>query len=159
MKKNGFTIFFAVLVGSLALSIGLAMYDLTVRELALSATVTQSQYALFAADSGAECALYWDNKFGGSGSAFASTSAYTPATSVLCNGQTVSVAPATASSTGVVTSFNLNFTAPTQTYCATVDVRKYVSSNVLYTTVTSHGFNTCQAGANLRLERALQVSY
>ena len=64
---KGFTIFFAMLVGALALSIGLAIYDLTVRELDLSATATQSQYAIYAADSGAECALYWDNKYGGKG--------------------------------------------------------------------------------------------
>lgn len=62
MYKRGFTIFFAVLVGSLALAIGFSIYELLIRELALSQTATQSQYAIYAADAGAECALYWDNK-------------------------------------------------------------------------------------------------
>ncbi len=66
-----------MLVGGLALAIGLAIYDLTVRELDLSATATQSQYAIYAADAGAECALYWDFKCTasncGAGSAFASS--------------------------------------------------------------------------------------
>lgn len=159
MKKRGFTIFFAMLVSSLVLAIGLSVYDLTIRELDLSATVTQSQYALFAADSGAECALYWDNKYGGNGTAFASSSAYTPAASVVCNGQTVSVAPSSAGVSAATTTFSLTFSAPVQTYCATVEVSKYTLNGALFTTVSSHGFNTCQQGALLRLERALQVSY
>ena len=77
---RGFTIFFAVLVASLSLSIGLAIYDLFVRELLLSQTATQSQYAIYAADTGIECALYWDIRFASlvpsdaDGSAFATSS-------------------------------------------------------------------------------------
>ena len=55
--KRGYTVFFAALVASLALAVGLAVYDLTVREVDLSLTATQSQYAVYAADGGAECAL------------------------------------------------------------------------------------------------------
>lgn len=69
-KNKGFTIFFATLVASLALAIGLGIYDVVVRQLSLSTTVSQSQYAIYAADSGAECALYWDAKYNGSSSAF-----------------------------------------------------------------------------------------
>lgn len=67
-----------MLVGSLTLSIGLAIYDLTVREIELSAAASQSQFAIYAADTGAECALYWDSKatpLGGAPSIFASSSA------------------------------------------------------------------------------------
>jgi len=60
--KRGFTIFFAVLVGSLALAISLSIYELLIRELELAQVATQSQFAIYAADAGAECALYWDNK-------------------------------------------------------------------------------------------------
>ena len=60
--NKGFTIFFAMLVSSLALAVGLAIFDLTVRELDLSSIATQSQYAIYAADAGVECALYWDFK-------------------------------------------------------------------------------------------------
>lgn len=80
MKKNttrGFTIFFAALVASLALAVGLAIYDLTVRQLTLASASRDSQYAIYAADSGIECALYWDNQYpagtNGSNSAFASS--------------------------------------------------------------------------------------
>src|SRR3989338_283641 len=97
INNKGFTIFFAMLAGGLALSIGIAIYDLTIRELDLSATATQSQYAIYAADTGVECALYWDYKCAGGGcadgSAFATSSSYLGATSgVSCNGQDVAAA-------------------------------------------------------------------
>ncbi len=66
-----------MLVASLSLAIGLAIYDLTVRELDLSSLATQSQYAVFASDTGAECGLYWDAKapsLNGVLSAFGTTS-------------------------------------------------------------------------------------
>jgi hypothetical protein len=83
MHKRGFTIFFAVLVASLALAVGLSIYDILVREIQLSGIATQSQYAIYAADTGAECALYWDNQYktvspsDADGSAFATSSDYT----------------------------------------------------------------------------------
>jgi len=77
-SRGGFTAFFAVLVASLALSVGLAIYDLLIRQLTLSQVATQSVYAIFAADTAIECALYWDNKassLNGSPSIFATSSA------------------------------------------------------------------------------------
>lgn len=88
MKKDslrGFTVFFAVLVGSLALAIGLAIYELLIRELALSQVAAQSQFAVFAADAGAECALFWDTRYNGTNSAFATSSAsVNPTSGITC---------------------------------------------------------------------------
>jgi hypothetical protein len=171
-NKNGFTLFFAMLAASLALAVGLAVYDLTARELDISATATQSQYAIYAADTGAECALYWDthysnagtNNNGGSSSAFATSSADTLAATsgVICNGQDVAAVPWTVAGAAgaATTTFSLtipNATSnPTQTYCATVVVAKYGSPS--QTTVVAHGYNSCNGGP-LQLERALQVTY
>ncbi|HVV38927.1 MAG TPA: hypothetical protein VHD31_01215 [Candidatus Paceibacterota bacterium] len=163
MHKRGFTVFFAVLVSSLALAIGLAVYDLLVRELALSQTATQSQYAIYASDMGAECALYWDAKYNTSDSAFATSSTFTVIPSspaVTCNGQDITAqlrAPAT-SANAATTTFTLstvsgNAAAP----CATVTVAK--AGNPSQTTVTSHGYNTCSSTGIVRLERALQINY
>ena len=106
MKPRGFTIFFAVLVASLSLAIGLAIYELLVRELDLSQTARESQYAIYAADTGAECALYWDNKaplLNGATSVFATSSdagnSNPPANGVLCNGQDIAAAAVAASTT------------------------------------------------------------
>lgn len=167
--KKGFTIFFATLVGSLALAIGVAIYDLTIRELDLSSTANESQYAIYAADAGAECALYWDLKCpttGGpaycatsGGSAFATSSASSqPSSGVFCTAQDIAGAWSVTKPVGqgiATTTFTLNF--PPYPYCATVEVGK--SGSPTLTTIISHGFNTCLTGGQTRLERVLQVTY
>lgn len=178
-SQKGFTIFFAMLVASLSLAVGVAIFDLTVRELDLSATASQSQYAIYAADTGAECALYWDLKctLGGcqENSAFATSSQFQGVNSgVLCNAQDIAqygTPPATfgapptgwsvwtrsLTSNSATTTFYLTF-LPSQQFCARVEVAKF--GNPVQTVITSHGFNSCspQDGV-LRLERILQVSY
>ncbi len=168
--KKGFTIFFAMLVGSLSLAIGLAIYDLTVRELDLSSTATQSQYAIYAADTGAECALYWDFKCemlgectsnGAANSAFATSSKSSPPSAdVFCNSIDIAGGPPAAwtvdsTLTSAETTFSITF-AP-QPYCATVTVAK--SGDPVKTVITSRGYNTCTSGAATRLERVLKVTY
>ncbi len=179
--KKGFTIFFAVLISSLALTVGLVIYDLLNRSLALSGFATQSQYAIYAADTGAECALYWDLKYvgannnnGGSNSAFSTSSAdiTEPSSGALCNTQdilpntgsaplntltpplvTIKVEPsATYASTTFWISMGTTVAAP----CAKVEVGK--RGNPSQTLVISRGYNTCTPNA-LRLERTIQVSY
>lgn len=68
--QRGFTILFAVLIASILLAIGIAIFDITVRELRLSSVARESQFAIYAAETGVECALYWDSKYSGSSSAF-----------------------------------------------------------------------------------------
>lgn len=181
--KRGFTIFFAILVSSLALAVGLAIYDLVSRELVLSQTTTQSQFAIFAADTGAECALYWDNKCtpsedpdcictqeDGSGScikgtAFATSSASTPPSSgLMCAGFDITnnailsfpwtITDVTGSQ--AVTTFKISSTSNSGP-CATVTVTK--SGNPSQTTIVSRGYNTCVASGVVRIERALQIIY
>jgi hypothetical protein len=62
--KGGFALLFSVLVSSLLLTIGLSIFSIALKELALSTASRQSIYAFYAADSGRECALYWDTKEG-----------------------------------------------------------------------------------------------
>ncbi len=92
---RGFTVFFAMLVGTLTLTLGIVLYDLLIRSLTLSQVAKQSQFAIYAADTAIECALYWDFNLATSssetdGSAFATSSA-TPAAetgsskSILCS--------------------------------------------------------------------------
>jgi hypothetical protein len=159
---KGFTLFFAMLAASLALSIGLAIFDITLRELELSSTVAQSEYAIYAADSGAECALYWDAKYNGAGTAFATSSQSSPPTSgILCNNLDIAAAavaahtwPLSTNGSAATTTFTLTFSP--QPYCATVTVAK--SGNPSATDITSDGFNTC-SGGGLQVERVLYVNY
>lgn len=152
-----------MLVASLALAIGLAIFDITIRELDLSSTATQSQYAIYSADTGAECALYWDAKApmqNGVPSVFGtSTASSWPASGISCAGVDIAAAPWTVDKTAsaATTTFTVQFSP--QSYCATVTVAKYGTAAQPRTTVTSHGYNTCISGAAVRLERALQVNY
>ena len=174
MKKStkGFTIFFAALVGSLALAVGIAIYDLLVREIALSQIASQSQYAVYAADTGAECALYWDFHYTDSDqSAFATSSAGGGASAgqgVICNGQDIFVATnnilGTGSDLSVVkdissakTTFYVSMgTSPTDPY-AMVEVSK--NGNPSQTTIISHGYNRYDAKGVVKVERTWRVSY
>lgn len=63
-KNQGFALLFAVLVSSILLTIGLSIFGITLKELAISTASRQSVYAFYAADSGLEFALYRDTKKG-----------------------------------------------------------------------------------------------
>lgn len=169
-----------MLVGSLALSIGLAIFELTVRELDLSSTANESQYAIYAADSGAECALYWDSKCTGasclcatsegdppvctSGSAFsASDQSNEPGSGIICKGQdiatgwSVTEGPLTATT---IFQFSLGTTPADE--CVRVEITKTSASagEPPVTDLTAYGYNTCEVGGGKpRLERALKLTY
>lgn len=64
---GGFTLFYAMLISSLLLSVGLAIFNITYKEFILTAGVRESEGAFYAADSALECALYWDYIHGNSG--------------------------------------------------------------------------------------------
>jgi hypothetical protein len=66
IRKNnkGFALLFSVLVSSLLLTIGLSIFSIALKELAISTATRQSIHAFYAADSGRECAKYWDTKKG-----------------------------------------------------------------------------------------------
>lgn len=169
-SNRGFTIFFAMLVSGLALAIGVAIYDLTVRELDLAGTTLQSQYAIYAADTGAECALYWDFKCtaGGmcqAGSAFATSSntigvVFPPPdnSEFRCNEIDITASgnrSITSNTNAATTTFRVTFLP--QLYYADVTVAKRGTPTV--TTITASGYNTGATGGLIRLERKLQVNY
>lgn len=167
--------FFGVLIAGLALAIGVVIYDLVVRELALSQIAAQSQYAAYAADTGAECALYWDAKYNVSGKSFfpspwaagwvaPSGAAYT------CNDQNVALQLAVSANiiqtaTDATSTFQLSMdpAADPSKPCATISVHKYYDnvsgSNIRRTVISSDGFNTCVALAPNRLQRSLFMMY
>ncbi|MEK7087903.1 MAG: hypothetical protein AAB891_01330 [Patescibacteria group bacterium] len=152
---RGFTILFAVLVGGLLFSIGLAIAHLAIREVILGTAGRESNYAFFAADSGIECALYWDINVGREEIVFPSSDTETGRSSISCNGSgAVSVSTLRDTSTAATSTFSLIFSPKG---CAVVVVGKTVSG---FTVVESRGRNDCGAGVNpARVERALRVRY
>lgn len=63
-KRRGFALLFSVLISSLLLTIGLSIFSIALKELAISTASRQSISAFYAADSGLEYALYRDTKKG-----------------------------------------------------------------------------------------------
>lgn len=61
-KKLGFALLFSVITASILLSIGLSVFNISLKELLLSTASRDSQIAFYSADSARECAIYWDLK-------------------------------------------------------------------------------------------------
>lgn len=167
--KKGFTIFFAALVGSLALAVGISIYDLLVRELALSQVSSQSQYAIYAADTGVECALFWDFK-NGNESAFATSTGggASAGQGKICNGQDIFALTNSILGTGSELSVDWGSTFATTTFWLSMGTQKTDPAvmvevgkrgNPSQTTILSHGYNRYNAAGVVKVERLLQVTY
>lgn len=166
-KDGGFAMLFAVLTSSVLLSIGLSIFNLTIKELALSSSGRESQAAFFAADSGVECALYWDVV----GTAFATSSESGAVPAFSCAGQNISISESRSASAATTTfSFSPTNSTTGALPCVYVSVGKYISSGQDLTTIVSRGYNVgyvaSEAGSNkcvgtdsLKVERALRISY
>jgi len=157
--------FFAVLVSSLALAIGLAIYDLVARELHLSSVSEQSQYAIYAADTGAECAVYWDLHYTGDKSIFATSSedyAALAATGAICNGADITNAATNGWQVTVTPTTGVSTTTlQIGKYSAIIRVVKTINptTGTTNTKIYSRGFNTTNPSLPNTVERELQVSY
>jgi len=144
-KQAGFAVLYAVLVSSILLSIGLAIFNITIKELLLSSSGRDSQFAFYAADSGAECALYWEQKGGG----FSTSTAG----SISCNGSTIPNIGGVGYDTAMVFQFEVDG------FCSIVSVIQ--SETHPRTKIESKGYNTtCDNTVNpRRIERAIRVTY
>lgn len=145
--NGGYTLLFAVLISSLVLSIGIAVFNISLKELLLSSAGRESQFAFYAADTGTECALYWDFQH----AAFSST---TEATTITCLGQSKVVGGVPL---GQESRFTLIFPPPEE-YCVEVVV---VKENTVprRTRIESFGRNSCDPTTPRRVERAIRVRY
>ena len=153
--SRGFVLAFAVLVGSILLSIGLGMFSIAIKEVILSSSGRESQLAFYAADSGGECAVYWDIRHPNfSASVFATSSqSAIPSSGVNCAGKDItSDWTVSADATKGITTFNITLGNGA---CTTVVVTK--QSNT--TKIESRGLNTCNVSNPRRLERALRINY
>jgi hypothetical protein len=159
MKKSarGFTLLLAVLISSILIALGAALYDIVSKEILLSSAGRESQFAFYAADTGIECALYWDSK-----GMFSSTSPPTSGNPIMCGGMTVNdfaYTPDT-SSDGYTYSatFSFQYDGVQTNPCTTVQVVRTFQPS-LQTTINSYGHNTCILSSPTRLERAIRVTY
>ncbi|MEI6345775.1 MAG: hypothetical protein WCO79_00860 [bacterium] len=169
--RGGFTILYSLLIISLLISISLGIFDIALRDFALAQSAADSQVALFAADAGMECALYYDLKFRGGNLAFA-TSTVNPQTSLIpafsyaCGIMPMLNTVTFPSNNTAITTLTVYLTIQsgvatpdTEGPCAIVAILKNDSGNS--TTIDSRGYNICanSTGSTKRVERGLRASY
>ncbi len=58
--RRGFVLLYAVMTSTIVLAVGVSIISIALKQLAISSLGRESQYAFYAANTGAECALYWD---------------------------------------------------------------------------------------------------
>jgi len=151
LRERGFTLLYASLVGALLLAIASGIFSIIFKELILTSSSRESFTAFYAADSGLECALYWDFNQ----SLFATSSASNPNTSgVSCAGSNfTNTWTVVGDGNSALTNFSLTF-APND-YCSDVSVSKADG----LTTIESRGYNTCDTNNPRRVERAIRATF
>ncbi len=140
MRNKGFTLLLALVVTGIVLTVGLGVFDIIIREIALSAMGRESQKAFYVADTGVECALYWDIKNG-------PISTTTPA-DIECANQTMSAGGS------LISTFEL--TLPNGS-CVQVIINKSVPSRTI---LEARGYNIdCASNDPKKVERGLRIAY
>ncbi len=143
MKKTGFTLLLSMMLASVALIVGLGVFFIILKEIQISGLGRESQIAFHAADSGIECALYWDVK----GAAF-DPAAVPDSNTISCAGQNFSVGGAQSEN------FNVNLG---NNACVKVSIDKM---NPVLTIIESRGYNvSCSSVSPRKVERAIRVTY
>lgn len=146
--ENGFTILLAALVTSLVLTLGISIFSIAQKQIVLSSLGRSSQYAFYAADTGAECALYWDVRFG-----FFSSS--TPGITPACDGATLAF-----TGTPGTLPYTIGFEFQPNGYCSQVTVTKNVGDPK--TIIHADGFSTPCSDIELSgrsLQRSVELRY
>lgn len=168
--QRGFTLLLAALVASIVLALGTSIFQIAQKEFALSAMGRDSQFAFYAADTGAECALYWDIRYRYFGT---STPAIAPAPycdeqSLIAAGNTdITGRPPTrdpSDDDSVLYPYTMSFTIMPNGRCVSVVVEKTLDeqNNVPRTLVRANGFSTdCDSVATSprALQRSVELHY
>lgn len=143
-KQKGFTLFIAMVVTGTLLIVASGIINLAVKQAFISSSARESQHAFYAADSGMECAIYWDVKNASGYSAFSTSTS----SQINCNNQVMTV--------GGVVSSSFSFNFDPDPYCTIVTVTKNANGSTL---IESKGYNTCSGSTSRRVERAVRVTY
>lgn len=155
-NKNGFVLLYVVLISSIILTITLSITDMSYREISLSSDARETNFAFFAADAGAECALLNDKA---SSTSFVQTGG---SGIVTCFDIPITINQNIIGDTGEW-SFVLNNLGSDGDGCARVNVQKNFTE--LTTIIISKGYNSggenngfCDQGIN-SIERQIELYY
>jgi hypothetical protein len=151
--QRGFTLLLAALISSIVLSLGSSIFLIAQKQITLSSLGRDSQFAFYAADAAAECALYWDLRY----SYFSTT---TSGVSPTCDNEELTVSGLGAEAP-YVAEFQLDFfTDSSGGYCADVTVSKNASSP--FTVIHADGYSVPCASVETSaraLQRSVELHY
>ena len=139
-----------VITGTLLL-IATWIVNLSVRQGLISASGSESQHAFYAADTGIECALFWDVQNPSGFSAFSTTTGST----IFCNKDANNPSNEWVVGGNDVSIVNRIKFLP-DPFCTIVRVTKDDDGS---TRIESLGYNTCDASNTRRVERAVRATY
>jgi hypothetical protein len=179
----GFTLFVAMVVSSLLLAVGFSISNIIFKQLLLSGSGRDSQIAFYAADSGTECAQFWDARNGdgtpASGDGPFATSTFSdpadssnPLSLIKC-GSGFGVVNVAKISGDATTTLAIDYSYSTDyKACALVFVEKgfedVSGEQIPYTKITSRGYNSgrlsgtdvgCDTSNKRTVERGIVVQY
>lgn len=145
---GGFTLFIAIIIMGTLLLIAAGITNLAVRQAFISSSARESQNAFYAADTGMECAIFWDVKNPSGFSAFSTSTAST----ITCNNSGGLLVGGGGNNSTSTFSFNLT----PDSSCAVVSVFKGSGGGTI---IESKGYNTCDSENPRRVERAVRAVY
>ncbi len=164
-SKKGIALYIAVTVTAALILVSFSVVSLALKQISISGAGRDSQEAFYAADSGVECAIFWDVK----NSVVPGQSAFTTTTPqvIFCNsdlnnplnGALLVGGPMTMTEPGANGTSTFSLTFLPQLYCAQVTVVKGYSGGLQTTKIESRGYNTCDTTSPRRVERAILTTY
>lgn len=152
-EPRGFTLLIAVILTSVLVSVGMALFDIAYKQIVLTGAVRSSQYAFYAADTGLECALFWDQTV----NAF---SAAAPRASITCGGSTIAVSGSMSGNIRTST-FSMPCIAGRTSQVTVMKANVGYSCNAQgsHSCLYVNGFSSCNTDDTRRIERGLQAFY
>ena len=146
MYNRGFVILFAIIIATMIMLIGAGIYTTAFKETVLASAATESQIALFAADTGMECALY--HEFVARGQV--------GATGVACAGESQNEEQDSQGPNAQgLYSYSFAFAVEGSPACGTVEVNRDVPRSIddpdgvggnIGTEIIARGYNICLGG-------------
>ncbi len=154
--KKGITLLIAVFIASVALAVAIGIFSFLYSENQLAVATEDSFAAYRAADSGIDCALYWDIKgTAGDGSQSAFPASPTLPFNIFCGGNTVAVNNFNADTY----KFDIDFSANDSSNhsCAHVSITKVNNSASIISLGESKICSS--ASSNRTVQRGIELDY
>jgi len=158
-NQEGFVALFTVLITSVVLAMAIGIASISLKEIVLSSAASDGSKAFYAADSGIECALYWERT---------NTLPDGLLTQLRCNGNSpiptpfLLLGPDQDPDYFSLEAYNFSISfGENDELCADIAVKRKITSGFYTTLIESKGSNTaCDDRTNpKRVERSIRVTY